>query len=220
MTSSDGRRVLLVDDEQEVRDFVSRLLKEFGYEVRTAGDGAEALRLAETEPPDAVLLDVALPDMSGLEVCRRLRAAHRTRTVPILLVTGLTDLETRLAGFHAGADDYVIKPFEPTELAARLRGRLELAAIRARVAHLEGVLATIRLVSHEFNNPLQAVVGALDLLRQVGDSDCPVSGEEAIEMVYEGTDRLAELSNRLITITEPAIKDSPLGPMLDIDASR
>lgn len=212
-------RVLVVDDCPDMRDLVERTVRALGYEVLTADGGEEAIRVALQAAPDAVLLDVMMPDLDGREVCRRLRAEPATATVPILLVTANCDLHERLEGFEAGADDYISKPFEPRELAARLRAQLERAAARSQVAQLRGVLATLRLISHEFNNPLQAVVGGLDLLR-MAQEDSSIDPEEALAMVTDGTERLRELACRIVCISEPSFKNSPIGPMLDIETSR
>jgi DNA-binding response OmpR family regulator len=117
-------RVLLVDDDQFVRDATAQLLREEGYEVDTAADGAELLDRFDRHLPDCVLLDVRLPDLDGFEICRRLRAKG---DVPIIMVTGRTDTVDVVAGLEAGADDYIAKPFEPKELAARVRAMLRRA---------------------------------------------------------------------------------------------
>src|SRR6476661_5018671 len=112
-------RVLIVDDEPAVRAALDRALRLDGYEVELAADGREALdRLADVRH-DAVVLDVAMPGIDGLEVCRRLRdAGDRT---PVLMLTARDAVDDRVAGLDAGADDYVIKPFALRELLARLR---------------------------------------------------------------------------------------------------
>ena len=154
-----------------------------------------------------------------MKCCRRLRADPRTATIPVLLITADSSLSTRLAGFDAGADNYLSKPFEPRELAARLRAHLELAGARCQLSQMGGVLATIRAISHEFNNPLQSIVGGLDLLQMSRNGE-PVEEAEALAMLTEGTTRLSELARRLVHITAPSFKSSPIGTMLDIDVSK
>jgi DNA-binding response OmpR family regulator len=112
-------RILVVDDEPAVRDAVDRALRVEGYEVALAGDGREALDAVAGEPPDAMVLDVLMPRLDGLEVCRRLRAAG-DRT-PVLVLTARDGVADRVGGLDAGADDYLTKPFASTELLARLR---------------------------------------------------------------------------------------------------
>jgi two-component system response regulator MprA len=114
--------VLVVDDEQAVRDAVARALRYEGYTVTTAADGQEALEAQALSPADAIVLDVLMPNLDGLEVCRRLRAAGDP--VPVLMLTARETVPDRVAGLDAGADDYLVKPFALQELLARLRALL------------------------------------------------------------------------------------------------
>jgi two-component system, OmpR family, response regulator len=120
----DGRpvRVLVVDDESTLAELLSMALRYEGCEVRGAGDGQGALQLAREFRPDAVVLDIMLPDLNGLEVLRRLRA--QAPGVPVLFLTAKDAVEDRVAGLTAGGDDYVTKPFSLEELVARLRALL------------------------------------------------------------------------------------------------
>ena len=117
-------RILVVDDERAVRESLQRALELEGYEIELAADGREALaRLENGEPqPDAVILDVLMPVIDGLEVCRRLRRSGNR--VPVLMLTARDEIENRVAGLDAGADDYVPKPFALEELVARIRALL------------------------------------------------------------------------------------------------
>jgi two-component system response regulator MprA len=115
-------RVLLVDDDRAVREALERALHLEGYEVETVGAGEPALERQRREPADALVLDLRLPDMDGLDVCRQLRAkGDRT---PILMLTARDAIDERVEGLDAGADDYVVKPFALKELLARLRALL------------------------------------------------------------------------------------------------
>jgi two-component system, OmpR family, response regulator MprA len=115
-------QILVVDDEPAVRDSLDRALRLEGYEVGLAGDGAEALEALADESPDAVVLDLMMPRVDGLEVCRRMRAAgNRT---PVLVLTARDTVSDRVKGLDAGADDYLVKPFALDELLARLRALL------------------------------------------------------------------------------------------------
>ena len=114
--------VLLVDDDASIRRMLERTLAAEGYEVAAVADGGAALAAVERSVPDAIVLDVAMPGLDGLSVTRRLRG--KGLAVPILLLTARDALEERVAGLDAGADDYLVKPFEARELAARLRALL------------------------------------------------------------------------------------------------
>src|SRR3954467_10340371 len=113
--------ILVVDDDPRILSVVSRGLRFEGYDVQTAADGSEALRSARDNPPNAVVLDVMLPGIDGMEVCRRLR---RGTNVPILMLTARDAVPDRIAGLDSGADDYLVKPFDFDELLARIRALL------------------------------------------------------------------------------------------------
>jgi two-component system, OmpR family, response regulator MprA len=125
--------VLIVDDEPAVVDALDRALVQEGYQTACAGDGRAALDRVSLARPDAVILDVSMPHMSGLEVCRRMRA-NGDRT-PVLMLTARDQVTDRVAGLDAGADDYLVKPFALEELLARLR-----ALLRRTTGEDEGVL--------------------------------------------------------------------------------
>ncbi len=120
--------LLTVEDDEDLADVLRYNLTREGFEVEHAPTGAAALDAVAARPPDLVILDVMLPDLSGFEVCRRLRAAPGTQTVPILMLTARGEELDRVVGFEAGADDYVVKPFSVRELALRVRALLRRAA--------------------------------------------------------------------------------------------
>jgi DNA-binding response OmpR family regulator len=126
MDNGHGRgRVLVVDDEPTIADVVSRYMERAGYATSIAGDGYEALRLAREQRPDLVVLDIMLPGIDGLEVMRRLREHER---VSVILLTAKDDQTDRIVGLRLGADDYVVKPFSPAELVARVDAVLRRTA--------------------------------------------------------------------------------------------
>jgi DNA-binding response OmpR family regulator len=128
--------VLVVDDDDRFRAYVRELLEGAGYRVVDVADGFTALTSARAQPPAAVLLDVNMPGLSGYEVCRALREEHG-QSLPLMFVSGeRTESYDRVAGLTIGADDYVVKPFEPDELLARLRGLLRRCGARSSVSTL------------------------------------------------------------------------------------
>jgi DNA-binding response OmpR family regulator len=124
-------RVLVVDDDLTVRDVVRRYLERAGHQVALADNGEDALAWIARHEPDLVVLDLMLPGIDGLEVCRRLRA---TSTVPVVMLTALGEEENRIAGLQLGADDYVTKPFSPRELALRVSSVLRRSGAAPQAA--------------------------------------------------------------------------------------
>ncbi|MDY7018694.1 MAG: response regulator transcription factor [Chloroflexota bacterium] len=144
-----GKRVLVVDDDVKTVELVKMYLQRDGYKVITAYDGTEALRLAREKHPDLIVLDLMLPGIDGLQVCRTLRAES---DVPIIMLTARTTEQDRLTGLDLGADDYVTKPFSPKELAARVRAvlrRLPGEAIQRGPEEVQHGELTVNFLKHE-----------------------------------------------------------------------
>ncbi len=119
-----GRKILVVDDEPVLVETIAYNLEQAGYQVTTAADGSSALEAAHRETPDLIILDIMLPEMDGLEVCRQLRRESNTSTTPIMMLTAKGDEIDKVVGLEVGADDYVTKPFGRRELLARVRALL------------------------------------------------------------------------------------------------
>jgi diguanylate cyclase (GGDEF)-like protein len=141
--------VLVADDDEDIVRFVEVNLRLEGFEVVTATDGAEALRAAQDHVPDLILLDVMMPEMDGFEVTQRLRASTRTKHIPVIMLTAKSLSADKVVGLTAGADDYIIKPFDPIELVARVKSALR------RVREMRAV------------NPLTQLPGNIQVLEEV-----------------------------------------------------
>ena len=157
MESDSRRTVLVVDDEPTITEVVARYLHRAGYRTAIAGDGTEALAAAGEQRPDLVVLDLMLPKIGGLEVMRRLRERDHAR-VPIILLTAKGEESDRITGLRLGADDYVVKPFSPAELVARI----------------DAVLRRVEVPTEE-----QPPIDLGDLVIDVGARRVTVRGEEA-----------------------------------------
>ncbi|MBC7249880.1 MAG: response regulator transcription factor, partial [Anaerolineae bacterium] len=116
--------ILVVDDDVYVADTMQRSLQKRGHEVLTAYNGIEALGLIQQQIPDLIILDISMPRMNGIEVCRRLRSDARTKSIPIIFLTARSMIEDKIEGFEAGADDYITKPFDIQELELRIKAIL------------------------------------------------------------------------------------------------
>ncbi len=117
-------RILVADDDRDIRELVEFKLVQAGYEVVTAEDGPQALTAVRSEPFDLVVLDVMMPQMTGIEVCRTLRAEHKTATLPVILLTAKAQAADMQAGLAAGANDYLTKPFSLRDLSNRVDAAL------------------------------------------------------------------------------------------------
>jgi two-component system phosphate regulon response regulator PhoB len=138
-------KILIVEDEADLVGVLQYNLKKEGHAVLAAGTGAEGLRLIAGEPPpDLVILDIMLPDISGIDVCRQLKADVRTRGVPVLMLTAKGEESDRVRGFEVGADDYVTKPFSVRELMLRVKALLRRGAVGAP-APSDGVFGELRV---------------------------------------------------------------------------
>src|SRR5439155_910154 len=131
-----GESILVVEDEASIASFVSLYLKNAGYSVRTAATGTEALSQASADLPSLIVLDLMLPDVDGLEVCRRIR---RTSDVPILMLTARDEDVDKIIGLEVGADDYLTKPFNPRELVARVKSVLRRSVPERREAQTKQI---------------------------------------------------------------------------------
>lgn len=123
------RSIVIVEDDEDIADSIRYNLEREGFRVRIAGTGEQAINLILDRPPDIVLLDLNLPGMSGLEICRRLRAESSTSRLPIVILTARADESDKVLGLELGADDYITKPFGMRELVARIRAAMRRAGV-------------------------------------------------------------------------------------------
>src|SRR5690606_22665019 len=129
-----SEKILVVDDDIDSLKLIGLMLQRQGYDVSAANAGHQAIVKATAEKPNLIILDVMMPDMNGYEVCKRLRANSETQHIPIIMFTAKTLIDDKVAGFEAGADDYLTKPTHPTELAVRVRTLLNKRAALQRTA--------------------------------------------------------------------------------------
>ena len=134
-----GAKILVVDDEFEIRDMLSRFLTEKGYEAIIAANGEEAIEIAEKQDPQAILLDILMPGIDGIETCKRLKAKEETRFIPVIMATALW--ERYMEAIEVGADDFISKPFNLTELSHRVKSILR---VRYLTNELERAVAYVR----------------------------------------------------------------------------
>src|SRR5439155_5754104 len=141
----DLARILIVDDDPLVRETIRDYVEHLGYQVRDAASAEDALMLINREPPDLILLDVRMPGITGIELCRQLKTDPATRLIPVVLLTAERELDSRIAGLAAGADDYFTKPVHPRELGARLRSLIRLKRVVEELGQAENLITSLAL---------------------------------------------------------------------------
>jgi len=206
--------VLLVDDEPDIRCVVAAKLRAAGYTVETASDGPEACRRMAESPPHVVLLDVMMPGMSGIEVCRWVRSQPAVQHAYIIFLTAKSQVSDRVSGLDAGADDYVVKPFDLNELLARVRAgerhytnvhALKEQAVRDSLTGLYGKQVFWAFLEKEFHRAqryayaLAIVVIDMDNLKGINDDRGHLAGDAAIQAVgrvLEGSRRGSDVAVR------------------------
>ena len=217
MSETGNGNILVVDDTPQTLQLLVGILSGANYTVRPADSGALALASALASPPELVLLDVNMPEMSGVEVCRQLKQNPATQAIPVVFLSGLTDLDDRVQGFQLGAVDFVAKPFQRDELLARVSTHLQLARLQKdlisevakQTRDLQGAYQELakasRLkdeflstMSHELRTPLTAVIGMAQILHAGAYGPLNREQAEAIEVVEGSGRKLLQMINDIL----------------------
>jgi two-component system, sensor histidine kinase and response regulator len=209
--------VLVVDDTIENLRLLSNMLSEEGYEVRAVTNGPQALEAVERDPPDVILLDISMPEMDGYEVCRRLKARDRSKDVPVIFLTALTDTADKVRAFDAGGVDYVTKPFQLEEVLARVKtqvtrrqARVALAGSYRRLHSLEQLRDDlVQMVVHDMRSPLLALLVNLRVLKRPG-SALNDEGRETLEDAIQSAEALNRMANNLLDVSRLEDDKMPL----------
>jgi two-component system, sensor histidine kinase and response regulator len=191
-------RVLVVDDISQNLQVVGTTLRNEGYYVTPATNGTQALERAQSRPPDLILLDLMMPDMDGLEVCRRLKADPLTQQIPVIFLTASNEMEHLVKGFEMGAVDYVTKPFNTPELLARVRTHLELKHARERLQEMnDDKNEFMGIAAHDLRNPLGDVKGYAELILE--ERELPRQElEDSVRRIRDAAARMVEMVQNLL----------------------
>ncbi len=212
--------VFVVDDSPVTTKVISRMLKKNSdyYSVKIL-DGPECIKKAKEVKPDLILLDIQMPGMNGIEVCKVLRKDEQTYDIPVIFVTASTDNETLKEAFESGGTDYVRKPVNKIELLARIKSVLIQKKLEKRLMEkekLNGVLEMAGGICHDLNQPMQVVSGYSELLLM--DMGKENSAYPYIKMIKEQTDEMGSITRKLMRITKYETKDYIEGSrIIDID---
>lgn len=200
--------ILVVDDQPINIKLLQRKLEREGYEVTTAYNGLECLKVVKERKPDLILLDVMMPEMDGIEACAKLKENEETETIPIIFITAKSSKEGKLEGLEVGAVDYITKPIDLEETLARVRTQLRFQEIHRENLELQMRLAESRRtaavgaitqgIAHNLNNLLGVVVGYLDLLKNGFDS--PDMVKRSVSLMDQAILRMVNIIRQLSTI--------------------
>ena len=218
-------RVLVVDDIPKNLQVVGTMLRNEGYEVMGATSGADALESVRVELPDLILLDLMMPEMDGLEVCRRFKEDAAVRSIPVIFLTASNEMEHLVKGFEAGAVDYITKPFNAPELLARVRTHLELRHARERLREMNDEKNEFMgIAAHDLRNPLSAIKGFSEMIvedaqslrrREAKDPElCFKELEECGDRIGVTTRRMMEMVQNLLDANRIERGEMQLNPVL------
>ncbi len=221
-------KVLIVDDDKENVDLIAYFLKPQNYQIITAHDGVEALRLVESDHPDIILLDIKLPKMDGFQVCERIKKNHYSHFIPIIMITALKDLKSKIRSLEAGADDFISKPFENIELLTRVKSLLRIKKYHDELERKNRELeeknkALIRmdqfkeelnhLIVHDMKNPIFVIQGNLQML-SMGLDEQMGTLKKYVSRIDRSTQNLLRMVMNLIDITK--IESGSMSLKLDL----
>lgn len=225
MTPGREATILVVDDDERNVRLVESMLKPNGYRILHAYDGQEALRRVESDSPDLMVLDVMMPDLSGFELCGMLRARHATRLLPILMVTALHAMEDKVKGLELGADDFLTKPINRSELLAKVRSLLrvkslqdEVEAQRLELEAKNRELLTIQrfkesmsqMVVHDLKNPLAGIMGNIQLMQMQRGQMPPGRQQELLQRSLESARQMARMIQNILEVAKLEEQKMPL----------
>ncbi|CAD7770876.1 Sensor histidine kinase RcsC [Candidatus Methanoperedenaceae archaeon GB37] len=203
-------QILVVDDNPQNLRVLGSMLKENGYRVALAENGIEAVKYAADKHPDLILLDIMMPEMDGIETCKRLKADDRTAEIPVIFITALTDTEDKLRAFNAGGVDYITKPFVLEEVMARVDVNIKRKEVEEKLkqANIELKRADklktqfLSLVSHELRTPVTPITAQLQMMLAGYFGEVTEKQKKSIEMVLRNTARLDRLIGDILDISK------------------
>jgi two-component system sensor histidine kinase/response regulator len=202
-------RILCVDDEPMNLSLLAAMLSPRGYEVVSAANGSEALEKIAVERIDICLLDVMMPGMDGFEVCRRIKSDDLHRNIPVVMITSHADMQNRIRGIEAGAEDFISKPFDIAEVLARIKMLLQVKSLNEQLqnAHDKLEAANIELeafnysVSHDLRSPLTAINGYCQVIQKLCGNNIDEQCRGYIQEMCEGTRRMNRLIDTLLNFS-------------------
>ncbi|MGA1839861.1 MAG: response regulator [bacterium] len=217
-----NKKILVVDDNKDILHLFKKILNTYGYNVISAENGQEALKMAFEDSPDLILLDLALPKMDGFAVCKKLKESDETSMIPLIMVTCRDTMKDRIQGLKLGADDYITKPIYYVELLTRVESLLKLRELQKQLIEarkLETLAQIAVSVNHEINNPLCSISANAEMLKtHINSSDDSVLRK--IDIILKEVDRIKQVISKLSNATRVISMEYISGvKMLDLNKS-
>ncbi len=203
-------KVLIVDDEPRNLRVLEGILAPLQYVLERAEGGNEALKKIDADPPDIILLDVMMPDISGFEVCRQLKSEARTQFIPVVLVTALADRDSKVSGIEVGADDFINKPVDPDELRARVKSLLRVKTLHDELQERYEELrkldamrqALTQMIVHDLRNPLGAMLGYLELMEMGGHVSEDQDAQQYLRVISRSGQTLMDMITAMLDLAK------------------
>jgi DNA-binding response OmpR family regulator len=201
--------ILVVDDDNYIRVILQKRLSAFGYTIHTAVDGTTGLAAAKEFQPDLIISDWTMPNMNGLEMCRKIKDDEQMRYAYFILLTAKDTQDDKIEAIEGGSDDFLTKPFNDRELLARVRAGLRISRLQKEISALQHEKAVTELaitLGHEINNPLGIMMLMLQVIQRK-KSSLPISEiQKEVETCITNGKRMAEIVKKLTTLESPQFK--------------
>lgn len=215
-------KVMIVDDDPNIGLLVEMTLRKKGnFEIVNCSSGEMALEEIAKDKPDIVLLDIMMPGMDGYEVCKAIKSSPDTKFISVIILSARREMGDKVKGMDLGADDYIVKPFDPDELLSRVRARLRIQELEKELIdkkQLETVLSMAVTLQHEINNPLAGIMGNGEILKD-WKSLHPKEVDECVAAISGQAIRIRDLVQKLSSVTQ-VVESTYLGNTRMIDIAR
>jgi DNA-binding response OmpR family regulator len=224
-------KLLIVDDNPDNIEILKYKLRQVDstYNIMESHTGLDAIEKVKKDIPDIILLDIMMPGMDGFEVAKTIKKIFPDNFIPIIMVTAREDVDSKIRGLASGGDDYLTKPFEITELQARIKSLMRIRELQNKIAEmnkkilvserLSAVVATVATLNHEINNPLCSMLLDLQMLQLNKEFNAiPIEIQEKIKKIETSAARIADITKKLSDLQEISIKEYiGKSEILDVD---
>lgn len=199
-------RILIVEDEEDTCYILERLLSKNGYEVATASNGEEALKIIDEYQPKVIVADWTMPVMDGIELCNTLKNQEKYKLIYYIILTARVAVSDKVKGLDIGADDFLVKPVENEELLARIRSGVRIYNLQQELRLIEHSKAIVEMactLGHKINNPLSSLIFSIQNLESEISNNEDGEVNEDLEIIHQSVERIKKLTDELIKLEKP-----------------